>query len=136
MAVRYSRCLSAGSRQIRGLLGGVEHWRSSSSGYYYLFPGQGSQYVGMCKDILGSSKRTELHAVATLFDLAEGVFGVDFRKMFLSGPQVSLDQTVNCQPAVVLASLAALHIHKERSEVGNSRSEVGYFAGGRGKYRI
>lgn len=105
------------ARQVRGLLGDVERWRAASS-YCYLFPGQGSQYVGMCKDLLDDADRKELPGVTTLFDLAGDVCGVDFRELFLSGPQSSLDQTVHCQPAVVLASLAALHCHKERSEVG------------------
>ena len=47
-------------------------------------------------------------AVSEIFQTAERVLGYDLRSLCLEGPQNVLDQTVHCQPAVVVASLAAL----------------------------
>lgn len=76
--------------------------RKMSSNYAFLFPGQGSQIVGMTSKIENSP------AVSEVFQTAERVLGYDLRSLCLQGPQDVLDQTVHCQPAVVVASLAAL----------------------------
>jgi len=68
----------------------------------FLFPGQGSQHVGMTEKIAG------LPAVQRIFSTAERVLGYDLQPLCLSGPQSTLDETVHCQPAVVVASLAAV----------------------------
>ena len=75
------------------------------STYCLLFPGQGSQHVGMGKELISSEAYP---AVTELFQVAEEVLGYDLRPLFLQGPQARLDETVHCQPAVVVASLAAL----------------------------
>ena len=72
------------------------------SSYAFLFPGQGSQTVGMTKEIANSP------AVNEIFRTADRVLGYDLRSLCLQGPKHVLDQTVHCQPAVVVASLAAL----------------------------
>ena len=72
-----------------------------------LFPGQGSQYVGMCKELLSGANGPG-QAVTEVFQVAERVLGYDLRPLFLQGPQERLNQTVHCQPAVVVASLAGL----------------------------
>lgn len=66
-----------------------------------LFPGQGSQYVGM------TSKLPTTPAVERVFSAASDVLEYDLRALCVGGPQQELDKTVHCQPAVVVASLAA-----------------------------
>jgi len=73
----------------------------------FLFPGQGSQHVGMTEKIAG------LPAVQRIFSTAERVLGYDLQPLCLSGPQSTLDETVHCQPAVVVASLAAVESLKQ-----------------------
>ena len=77
------------------------------STYAFLFPGQGSQVVGMTK------KLCDIPSVADIFATAERVLGYDLKTLCLRGPQAVLDQTVHCQPAVVVASLAALEALKK-----------------------
>jgi [acyl-carrier-protein] S-malonyltransferase len=71
--------------------------------YKILFPGQGTQYVGMTKTL---SHRLP-PSIDAVFRTADSVFGFDIRKMCLEGPQGALNQTIHCQPAVVVTSLAA-----------------------------
>ncbi|XP_004589781.2 malonyl-CoA-acyl carrier protein transacylase, mitochondrial [Ochotona princeps] len=67
-----------------------------------LFPGQGSQVVGMGRGLLGYPR------VRELYDAARRVLGYDLLALSLHGPQEDLDRTVHCQPAVFVASLAAV----------------------------
>lgn len=62
----------------------------------------------MGKDLIAAANSGSLPGVAELFQVAERVLGYDLRPLFLRGPQARLDETVHCQPAVVVASLAAL----------------------------
>lgn len=65
-----------------------------------VFPGQGSQSVGMLKGYDG------LPQVAAVIDKAAQVLGVDFVKLMDQGPAEALNQTVNTQPAMVSAGYA------------------------------
>uniref|UniRef100_A0A2K6EFB5 Malonyl-CoA:ACP transacylase (MAT) domain-containing protein n=1 Tax=Propithecus coquereli TaxID=379532 RepID=A0A2K6EFB5_PROCO len=67
-----------------------------------LFPGQGSQLVGMGRGLLGYPR------VRELYDAARHVLGYDLLELSLHGPQEDLDRTAHCQPAVFVASLAAV----------------------------
>jgi [acyl-carrier-protein] S-malonyltransferase len=69
----------------------------------FLFPGQGAQAVGMCREL-----DAELPAVRSLFDRAAEVLGFDLRKLCLEGPAEALEATDVSQPAIFVASLAAL----------------------------
>ena len=67
-----------------------------------LFPGQGTQYVGM------TSKIQTNPAVQSLFKRANDILGYDLRSLCLKGPEDKLRKTKYCQPAVVVCSLAAV----------------------------
>ncbi|MBI1322112.1 ACP S-malonyltransferase [bacterium] len=69
----------------------------------FLFPGQGAQFVGMCKEL-----HAELPAVRDLFDRAEAVLGFDLKTVCFEGPAETLEATDISQPAIFVASLAAL----------------------------
>lgn len=72
-----------------------------------LFPGQGSQYVGMTKDLM------KFPIVQDLFELASYILKYDLKKLCLEGPKEKLDQTKYAQPAIMVASLAAIERLKE-----------------------
>lgn len=79
-----------------------------AAGYALLFPGQGSQYVGM------TSRLADTRAVQEIFAVASDVLGYDLRALCLRGPEAVLEETARCQPAVVAASLAALEALRQR----------------------
>lgn len=60
----------------------------------------------MCKRLLTQSK------VLQLFENASKILGYDLLSLCLNGPVEQLNKTVNCQPAIVVASLAALQEQK------------------------
>nr|AKG25414.1 putative polyketide synthase [Hematodinium sp. SG-2015] len=67
-----------------------------------IFPGQGSQFVGMLADTKG------LPAVKVMLDQARTLLGYDLLELCLAGPLSKLNQTEFCQPALFVAGLAAL----------------------------
>jgi [acyl-carrier-protein] S-malonyltransferase len=70
----------------------------------YIFPGQGSQYVGMGKDLYDNSPEAR-----NIFDQAEkNLPGLDLKKLCFEGPIEELTQTANSQVAILTASIAAL----------------------------
>ena len=69
----------------------------------FLFPGQGAQTVGMCREL-----DQELPAVRELFDRAGEILGIDLRQLCIEGPAEALEATDVSQPAIFVASLAAL----------------------------
>ncbi len=69
----------------------------------FLFPGQGAQYVGMAQALCDS-----LPAARKLFDDAAGILGYDLLEVCAKGPKERLDSTAVSQPAIYVASLAAL----------------------------
>src|SRR3954470_17143964 len=69
----------------------------------FLFPGQGAQTVGMGRGLDG-----ELLEARALFDRANEVLGFDLRKVCFEGPAEALEATDVSQPAIFVASLAAL----------------------------
>lgn len=76
----------------------------------FLFPGQGAQTVGMGKELYES-----LPAARQLFDQAADILGYDLANICFSGPPETLNATNHSQPALFVASLAALEALKDQS---------------------
>ncbi|KIH42331.1 hypothetical protein ANCDUO_27686, partial [Ancylostoma duodenale] len=75
-----------------------------------LFPGQGAQYVGM------GSKLTDCPQAKAVFDRSSEILGYDVLKLCTEGPKTKLDQTLYCQPAVFVSSVATLEKFKATDE--------------------
>jgi [acyl-carrier-protein] S-malonyltransferase len=69
----------------------------------FLFPGQGAQTVGMGREL-----DSELPAARALFDRANEILGFNLRALCFEGPAEALESTDVSQPAIFVASLAAL----------------------------
>lgn len=69
----------------------------------FVFPGQGSQAVGMGADIFRASPAA--HAV---YDIADAALGFGLSRLCFEGPEETLRETINTQPALVATSLALL----------------------------
>ena len=69
----------------------------------FLFPGQGSQKVGM-----GSDFYNEYSSVRELFDMAEETVKLNLSRLCFQGPMETLTETVNLQPALTAVNLAVL----------------------------
>jgi [acyl-carrier-protein] S-malonyltransferase len=77
-----------------------------------VFPGQGSQSVGMLKDIA-----LEYHEIKETFDDASSALGYDLGQLVLHGPAEELDKTVHTQPALLTASYAIWRILKTKNNI-------------------
>ncbi len=91
----------------------------------FLFPGQGSQFVGMGEDLY-----REYDIVRELFDMAGDIAKKNIAQLCFKGPMEDLTQTVNLQPAVTAVNLACLAvIRKEKlnpnASAGHSLGEYG-----------
>jgi [acyl-carrier-protein] S-malonyltransferase len=71
----------------------------------FLFPGQGSQYVGMVREIYDSSP-----AAREVFEEASDSLGQDMAHTCFSAAEEELNRTANTQPAILTASIAALRV--------------------------
>ncbi len=74
----------------------------------YIFPGQGSQVVGMGQNLCAHSP-----AAQALFDEADSLIGTKLSTLCFYGPEEALRQTVNTQPALYAVSVAALRALQE-----------------------
>ncbi len=74
----------------------------------YVFPGQGSQWVGMGRDLY-----EKFNSARAVFDQADETLGFSLSRLCFEGPEDELRQTVNAQPAIVTDSLACLQAVKE-----------------------
>jgi [acyl-carrier-protein] S-malonyltransferase len=78
-------------------------------GVAFVFPGQGSQSVGMGRALADASP-----AAAAVFAAADAALGEPLSRLAWDGPAEELDLTVNSQPAILAASLAYLAALRER----------------------
>jgi [acyl-carrier-protein] S-malonyltransferase len=69
----------------------------------YIFPGQGSQYVGMAKEFIENFAESK-----EVFDLASGILGYDLAHLCIHGSAEKLNMTENTQPAILATSIAVL----------------------------
>lgn len=76
----------------------------------FLFPGQGSQSVGMGQSLAASDG-----AIADLFAMADQVVGFSLSTLMFQGPESTLTLTENTQPALVVTALAAYHLLTTRT---------------------
>ena len=87
-----------------------------------IFPGQGSQIVGMGKEFFDKHE-----IVKKLFNEADEILEFSLSKLILEGPKDELDLTVNTQPAIFLISYSIFQVIKENFNI--NLSEAKYFAG-------
>lgn len=80
-----------------------------NSDFAFVFPGQGSQYVGMLADFADSA------LVRDHFAVASSVLGYDLWQLMQQGPDTLLNQTDKTQPAMLTASLALYRIWQKSS---------------------
>ncbi len=85
----------------------------------FLFPGTGSQYVGMGKDLYENSPSAK-----RLYDLADDILGFNLSGICFNGERELLDKTAVCHPAIMVTSLAIIEGLKEQSDKNSSCSSV------------
>ncbi|MBF0165420.1 MAG: ACP S-malonyltransferase [Magnetococcales bacterium] len=78
----------------------------------FLFPGQGSQSVGMGRELHDADP-----AIAALFAEANATLGFDLTDLMFNGPDETLRLTENAQPALVLTGLAVHHLVTEKTRL-------------------
>jgi len=87
-----------------------------------VFPGQGSQLVGMGKEFYD-----KYDLVKSLFKESDEVLGFSLSKIILEGPKDELDLTINTQPAIFLISYSIFQLIKKEFNIDLSKAK--YFAG-------
>ena len=87
-----------------------------------IFPGQGSQTVGMGKDLY-----YKFNIVKNLFKQADDTLNFSISKLILEGPKEELDLTNNTQPAIFLISYSIFSVIKQEFNIDLNKAK--YFAG-------
>jgi len=87
-----------------------------------IFPGQGSQLVGMGKEFF-----EKYDLVKGLFKEADEILGISLTKIILDGPKEDLNLTVNAQPAIFLVSYSIFNVIEKEFNLNLSKAK--YFAG-------
>ena len=87
-----------------------------------IFPGQGSQIIGMGKEFYD-----KFDLVKNLFKKADETLDIPLSKIILEGPKEQLDLTINTQPAIFLISYSIFKVAKEEFNIELNKAK--YFAG-------
>jgi [acyl-carrier-protein] S-malonyltransferase len=87
-----------------------------------LFPGQGSQFVGMGRELAGAYPQAR-----QVFEEADDVLGYSLSRVAWQGPEAELTATQNAQPAILVHSVAAFRVVQER--LGNVGMAAGHSLG-------
>ena len=87
-----------------------------------IFPGQGSQMVGMGKEL-----HDKFDIVKELFKDADEILNFSISKLILEGPKEELDLTANTQPAIFLISYSIFNVVKKEFNLDLNKAK--YFAG-------
>ena len=87
-----------------------------------IFPGQGSQLVGMGKDLYN-----KYSLIKNLFKEADDTLGFSLSNIILNGPKEELDLTENTQPAIFLVSYSIFKLINEEFNINLSKAS--FFAG-------
>ena len=87
-----------------------------------IFPGQGSQSVGMVKDLYD-----KFNLVKELFEQADDTLNFSITRLILDGPKNKLDQTENTQPAIFLVGFSIFQLIKKDFKIDLNKAN--YFAG-------
>ena len=91
----------------------------------FVFPGQGSQSVGMGRDLAASSA-----AAAAVYAAADAALGESISTLAWEGPADRLDRTEHAQPALLATSIAILEAWRERAEATGGSLPAPAFAAG------
>lgn len=78
----------------------------------FVFPGQGSQYPGMGKDLAANFNVAKL-----IFEEANDAVGFDLAALCFSGSEEELKLTANTQPAILTTSIAALRVINQETDL-------------------
>lgn len=92
--------------------------------YAFVFPGQGSQFVGMAGPLLEVSEMAR-----AMMALADDTLGFGLTELIQNGPAEVLEDTVNAQPAILAVSIAALAALNENAQEAGVTLEPDYVAG-------
>ena len=87
-----------------------------------IFPGQGSQAVGMGNDFY-----KKFNIVKELFDEADDILGFSIKKLILDGPKEELNQTENTQPSIFLVGYSIFQLIKKEFSIDLNKAK--FFAG-------
>jgi [acyl-carrier-protein] S-malonyltransferase len=99
--------------------------QESMTSFAFVFPGQGSQTVGMGRDLAASSP-----AAAAVFASADEALGESISKLAWEGPEDRLNLTENAQPALLATSIAYLvATHERASAIGRTLPNPRFYAG-------
>ena len=87
-----------------------------------LFPGQGSQYVGMCKDFY-----KKYDSVKNNFKIVDETLGFSLSNLILNGPSEELKLTQNTQPAIMTVGVSIFNVLNK--DYGLNLNNAKFFAG-------